>query len=731
MAKRTKGIGLVSGESGASAAERLARSCPQETTFWRKVLGHIHSFAPHYRMKLAPHQLVQAFPEFQKSLHRLFCTRRTFHKLSRVPRRVLINQNMASRNVGEGYEKWTQQQLIARIQELEAKLTQNPTTTTAESVFPSSTELATELATSPTVTPQPIPYRKPPKQPPKAFDASKYSTRLIALKFAYLGQGYNGFEHHQNNKTPLPTIEEELWKALVKTRLINPTPTKENGTPEDGQVKYGGKGNGAYDRIGKSTFEKWDREGADVNWEGCEYSKCGRTDRGVSAFGQVIGVRVRSNRPLPKASSRPASPAHNPETELSTTSTGQGEELPISLDGDIEPEAQEKEKSFDGLHDELPYIQLLNRVLPPSIRIYAWCPNPPPNFSARFSCKERRYRYFFTNPCFAPVPGSAGLYSPATSSTSQREEHMREGRLDIDAMRKGCRELIGLHDFRNMCKIDASKQLTNFKRRIFHADIEEISPLSLPSFLSHPSLSSPSSTATTASSSSVAGPKMYSFTLHGSAFLWHQVRSIIALLFLIGQGLEAPSLITNLLDIESNPTRPKYEMASDAPLVLWDCIFPYEDEVQSSEEREHGYEDRLEWVYVGDPGAIEPKSSKSANIGRGKWGRGGVIDDVWEVWRGHKMEETLSSLLLDVIAKQGKSTLDSEQQIEAAGEGSAKQGPGPRVFDGADVGRAKGKYIPVLNRERQDTVEVVNERYAKRKGLKMEERRAKDDEGDE
>ena len=35
----------------------------------------------------------------------------------------------------------------------------------------------------------------------------------------------------------------------------------------------------------------------EVNWEGTEYSKCGRTDKGVSAFGQVIGIRV-SNRPL-------------------------------------------------------------------------------------------------------------------------------------------------------------------------------------------------------------------------------------------------------------------------------------------------------------------------------------------------------------------------------------------------------------------------------------------------
>ena len=100
----------------------------------------------------------------------------------------------------------------------------------------------------------------------RKFDPSKHSTRLIALKLAYLGKRYNGFEYHTNNPTPLPTIEEELWKALNKSRLIIPDDTNP-------------------------------LQPGEVNWEGCEYSKCGRTDKGVSAFGQVIGIRVRSNRP--------------------------------------------------------------------------------------------------------------------------------------------------------------------------------------------------------------------------------------------------------------------------------------------------------------------------------------------------------------------------------------------------------------------------------------------------
>ncbi|KAJ4350479.1 pseudouridine synthase deg1 [Didymosphaeria variabile] len=648
---------------------------------------------------IVPHLPVHSFPEFEHQLHRLFCTRRSFHKLSRVPRReqILRTQLGARSTMSPGYEQWTHEQLVARIKELESQIIPNDKVSASKLAEPNAATFRHFPIPSPGDADTQIPYRKPAKQQPKAFDASRYSTRLIALKFAYLGQKYNGLEHHANNTTPLPTIEEELWKALMKTRLISPTP-KDDKEEE------------TFKRLDRKQFEKWDRDGADVNWEGCEYSKCGRTDRGVSAFGQVIGVRVRSNRPRPK-------PAVALEQDAAEDAM---QEMEIAA----AVENEESTKPFDDRRDELAYIQLLNRVLPPDIRIYAWCPEPPPNFSARFSCKERRYKYFFTNPCFAPVPGTSGVYSPLLDTTNTSPP-MREGWLDIAAMRQACKNLEGLHDFRNFCKIDPSKQITNFNRRIFRASIEEVSPLSVPSFLSHIAIQNPASG---------QEPKMYAFVLHGSAFLWHQVRSIVAILFLIGQRLEAPELITHLLDIVANPTRPKYEMASDAPLVLWDCIFPYEHEVQSSEEREHGYEDRLQWVYVGDEGGIEPKSLGKAkagggpsSMGRGKWGRGGVMDDVWELWRGNKIDETLSALLLDAVAGQGESTLDRE----GSGDGNGMPKAGPRVFDGGDVGRAKGNYMPVLERERQEPVEVVNERYARKKGLDPNARKPKEEDADE
>lgn len=138
----------------------------------------------------------------------------------------------------------------------------------------------------------------------------------------------------------------------------------------------------------------------------------------------------------------------------------------------------------------------------------------------------------------------------------------------------------------------------------------------------------------------------------------------------------------------------------------------------------------------GIPGRWNPKVEGAA-LGTENGAGGGVIDDVWEVWRGRKIEETLGALLLDTIARNGKVTLEEEARrekeevMEAEKSGVKLVEVGPRVFDGADVGRAKGKYVPVLQRERQESVEVVNERYAKKKGLKEEQPKVQEEDVDE
>ncbi|GFR97712.1 tRNA pseudouridine synthase [Elysia marginata] len=80
------------------------------------------------------------------------------------------------------------------------------------------------------------------------------------------------------------------------------------------------------------------------------------------------------------------------------------------------------------------------------------------------------------------------------------------------------------------------------------------------------------------------GYSMCELTVIGQAFLWHQIRCIVAVLLLIGQGKEDAEVIDHLLNVEENPRKPQYTMASELPLNLFDCE----------------YDEDLDWVYDAD-----------------------------------------------------------------------------------------------------------------------------------
>jgi len=435
-----------------------------------------------------------------------------------------------------------------------------------------------------------------------------------------------------------------------------------------------------------------------VNWDGCEYSKCGRTDKGVSAFGQVIGLRVRSNRPLPKRREHHLEEGADETTGFHNTLPRDGgleiASPPLKREFNeqigytqselsVNDENYEESLNFDPIADELPYAALLNRLLPPDIRILAWCPSPPLGFSARFSCKERQYKYFFTQPAFAPPPED-----PSIPNTN-RNTSLKEGWLDITAMRDAASYFVGLHDFRNFCKIDGSKQIENFERHMFFADILEVEDTTEALGFVNQKEFLPAGV----EAKEAGFPKVYSFTLHGSAFLWHQVRCMVAILFLVGQGLEKPTIVKELLDIEKNPSRPAYEMASDTPLVLWNCVFPYEDDSDR--------QDALQWLYVGtEPGQ-----------GDKKWGSSGLMEDLWKVWRERKIDEVLAGTLFGAVAKQGGdieglTTKNWRKVIKSQ-----------KVYDGSNKPRLAGLYTPVMKKPVMESAQVINERYAARKGF--------------
>ncbi|KAI7864730.1 pseudouridine synthase [Spinellus fusiger] len=260
----------------------------------------------------------------------------------------------------------------------------------------------------------------------RPFNMNKYTQQKVALKVAYLGWKYLGFAS-QNSPALVPTVEDELFKALDAAKLIHPA-----------------------------------RENMD-------FSRCGRTDRGVSGLGQVIALNIRS-------------------------SSGTGKEIP--------------------------YIETINRLLPNDIRILAWSPVPS-TFNARFHCISRTYKYYF------PMHG-----------------------LEIEPMKKAAGYFIGTHDFRNFCKLDPSKNIINYERTVLSLTLQPVS-----------------------SEDKSKTANFYEMELRGTSFLWHQVRYMMSVLFLVGQGLESPEVVRTLLDVQSVPSKPGYPLASDIPLLLHDCEF--------------------------------------------------------------------------------------------------------------------------------------------------------------
>jgi tRNA pseudouridine38/39 synthase len=73
---------------------------------------------------------------------------------------------------------------------------------------------------------------------------------------------------------------------------------------------------------------------------------------------------------------------------------------------------------------------------------------------------------------------------------------------------------------------------------------------------------------------------MVELIIEGSSFLWHQIRAMTAVLFLVGQRKEEPSIIDELLNVNEWPCKPHYNITSEVPLVLFDCQY-----------------ENLDWIY--------------------------------------------------------------------------------------------------------------------------------------
>ncbi|KAG9007635.1 hypothetical protein FRB94_014153 [Tulasnella sp. JGI-2019a] len=535
------------------------------------------------------------------------------------------------------YAAWSKDDLITRINSLESALLNapgmtpntipkplhHPRTPTLEEVLPPSSDANTSGK------------KKTKSKPPKAFDFSSYPRRKIALKFCYSGWEYNGLAF-QTEPTPLPMVEAVLLNALEECRLIDPA---------------GG-------------------------FEGCGWSRCGRTDKGVSAAGQVAALWVRSAVGTGKEKNLEG--IHLPPAGES--------EANVLYDGLPGPSTVESTPSFQPptrppsppIQPELRYVNMLNSVLPRSIRILAWSPVSD-TFDARFSCTYRHYKYFFN----ASIPPYPFVDTPRVASSL----------LDIDTMRDAASRLVGIRDFRHFAKMDPSKQIDNFSREIHQAIISTCDIAPTPAGSSH----APHSPET----------QMYVFDLKGNGFLWHQVRHIMGILFLVGSGMEHPSIVDALCNTGMDPsipmsnslpivpTKPTYEMADGLPLVLWEC----------------GYRDGDVAWRVDDTISTNPASASNAS-GVGK-ASPTASQHIFPSFHHTSQQHLIKHTLLNHFSLAATAHHPLIITPSAAPLGA-----------GTSVQASREKYVKVLERPRGERVAELNEKWKTGAGARKLARRA-------
>ncbi|GAA6012951.1 hypothetical protein JCM11491_000918 [Sporobolomyces phaffii] len=379
--------------------------------------------------------------------------------------------------------------------------------------------------------------------PPSLANAPK---RHIALLFSYEGWAHSGLAYQPKGVyTPFPTVEACILSALEQSRLIEPIVEGEGF--------------------------------------GCGFERCGRTDAGVSSSAQVINLWVRSDLEDPMGdrgktttsesvrNARSRRSSSSSSSSSPTTSRSRSSSI-SSTSSSLESDKPLRKPSSPV---EIPYVTILNRHLPPSIRVHAWSPVSA-TFSSRFSCIWRHYKYFFSANPDAPLSGTAQKFDfgaayeaagfpAAARGWQERIKNIDWGnlRLKVDLMQSAVDRLVGEHDFRNFCKVDPPKQLASHRRTVNSATIDRVEGEDVDTWV---------------------------LNLRGGAFLYNQVRHIVAILFLVGAGLEPPTIVDRLLwtsdRTETTTSRnqppapfvdmdrkPSYQIADDLPLILWQCGF--------------------------------------------------------------------------------------------------------------------------------------------------------------
>ncbi|GAA6064462.1 hypothetical protein JCM10212_002125 [Sporobolomyces blumeae] len=523
--------------------------------------------------------------------------------------------------------------------------------------------------------------------PPSLAAAPK---RHIALLFSYEGWAHSGLAYQPKGVyTPFPTVEACILTALEKARLIEPI--------------------------------------VEAEGFGCGFERCGRTDAGVSSSAQVINLWVRSDLEDPMGvkgrEDDPDSPENVRVARSKSRSSSRSRSSSVSSTSSERSSGnQPRRKSPSPV--EIPYVTILNRHLPPSIRVHAWSPVSA-TFSSRFSCIWRHYKYFFSSSPTAAFLGSPQKFDfGAAYAAAGFPEHARDWQarlagvdwgslmLDVALMRDAVKRLVGEHDFRNFCKVDPPKQLTSHRRTVNSATIEPVEG---------------------------EDEGTWVLNLRGGAFLYNQVRHIVAILFLVGARLEDPSIVDRLLwtsdrtatTIAHNepPTpfadmdrKPGYQIADDLPLILWQCGF------NSTE---------LSWRTHNMPLSDDAGYDSSA-VAQFMDANGQLkaAMDPHELFRRNflEMNETYTKYRLQSIVLKhhlASFAFQAPGLAPPSDDGTSSTRPGSRTTftpTGAGTTAKTTSYIPLSRRKLGELPETLNARWAAGRGQRKMQRRAEDQE---
>ncbi len=176
------------------------------------------------------------------------------------------------------------------------------------------------------------------------------------------------------------------------------------------------------------------------------------------------------------------------------------------------------------------FQEQINLFLPQDIRINS-IEKISPNFNLIQSISEKTYRYYFSNDVQNHPFSTAFLQNIP-------------GELNWEKMNEACRIIIGNHDFKAFCTPSSNK--TDYRRTILSSKIsstDEFQGIFFPE-------------------------KIFCFQITGTGFLHHQVRILMSVIWMIGNGeMELEELSGRL----NNPEGwTKIPPAPSNGLVLWE-----------------------------------------------------------------------------------------------------------------------------------------------------------------